>query len=264
MTNAFGVVHKRQQRSATERQAAGAVVGGAAAQGVYQGSGYAAKHVMDSTKFRSKMTNRDSKRVNSAKKAAGIPVGQAVRAQDYGRNYVDFFRSYPRDVPGWRARRLMARTHGGKTGTIVGGAVTAAGAVGGVKLAQTTQKKPKRQKIRVTPVKKSFERGEERWAPPWEVSKGLPSSLRRGVDKDALMMIPRDPKRPFDGASRLGDGISYSQSRVMANQLGQRAAKRIKNTRLARKPAAQQEWARQAARDIDEGEAFRNISRGKK
>lgn len=166
MISAFGIDHgdyvSKAVKDKTKRQietGGAAVIGGGAAQGIYQGAAYGPKKAIRDyyghntkmsefpkrakpTKAEAAKTRLASSRVGrtakiqppklqkdrkkaweSAKKAqtkAGIPPQGATKAK--------FYRTLPKTAPFARTQRVLGYTHAGKLGTAVGTGVTLAGA----------------------------------------------------------------------------------------------------------------------------------------
>lgn len=115
---------------------AAALLGGAAlGQGVYQGAGYHAARSNDA-KARVERKRLAAHGFSGAKQDrradrhfADHGLSRKEHTHRAGRAYTDMFRTYPLELPGAKVKRTLAWTHGGKTGTALGAAVTATGAL---------------------------------------------------------------------------------------------------------------------------------------
>lgn len=121
---------KGAKRRDAEHVAAAGVLGGGAAQGVYQAIGYEAKHRTARAEAKAGLS-----RAKKDKKLK--PVKRAHGAFTPG-----MYRNYPKDLPGAKTHRALGYTHRGKTGTALGTAVTLAGAAGAIKATKKAKEKP--------------------------------------------------------------------------------------------------------------------------
>lgn len=140
---------KEETRSAAAMGAATA--GGAlAGHGAYLGAGYGSQKLYIEPRFRAAKTGQPQKLLGityspgkegteyakfprkGGAKSAWFHHGEKFKGRSKSK---EFFRQWPKEVPGHRARRIMARTHAGKTGLAVDAAAMAAGAGGAYGLA---------------------------------------------------------------------------------------------------------------------------------
>jgi hypothetical protein len=123
-----------------------AVYGGAAGQAAYQLSGYGAKHankkINDPKIYKNPKTRRGGYTKPEYKKAIeGNKSKYGIKDPRKKSDWKGFQRNYPKDVPGGRVVRVLSRTHAGKSGMLVGGAATAAGAALAVKAGKKKDEK---------------------------------------------------------------------------------------------------------------------------
>lgn len=116
--------HKRSKKAGQ------VVVAGAGGQAAYQLAGVGAKQVNDRVvkprgEARSSLSREKRKKVWDAhRKEHGLRgTGHVQGAAD---RWTAAFRSYPKELPGWKAERALAHTHGGRSGLAVGTLATLA------------------------------------------------------------------------------------------------------------------------------------------
>ena len=115
-----------------------AVYGAAGGQAAYQLAGYAAKHgnrkINDPKVYKNPKTHRGGYTKPEYKKAVeGAKKKYGKRVKGEVTDWKSVYRNYPKDVPGSKLIRVVSRTHGGKSGMLVGTAATVAGGVAGIK-----------------------------------------------------------------------------------------------------------------------------------
>lgn len=102
-----------------------AVIGGAGAGLGYQGASYGLKVVdrRNERKIKADPVLQDKyNKYAHANKPRNVPSGD--------RAWVDYFRKYPKDLPGGKMKRVLSRTHAGKSGTAAMLGVSGLGAFG--------------------------------------------------------------------------------------------------------------------------------------
>ena len=109
---------KRKKLAESEglKDAGAAVAGGLGGQAAYQGSVYAAKHKV----------LRDTHRAYAEKKSSKNKINEATKSnkKKFGMGTPDFYRNYPKGLPGWKTNRTLGHLARGKTGTAVGAVAT--------------------------------------------------------------------------------------------------------------------------------------------
>lgn len=121
----YGTQRRRGQRKRDAvRTATAGVLGGAAGQGLYQAAGYEAKYRATTKEAKSGMT-----RAKKEKKLK--PVKRA-----HGAHTTGMYRNYPKDLPGAKIHRALGYTHRGKSGTLLGTAVTLGASAAAIKAAR--------------------------------------------------------------------------------------------------------------------------------
>lgn len=147
---------KDSQQKEAAREALGATAGGWAAQGAYQGAGYAAKHRAQ-RKYaygssgqgrQAFLTNPDGSKSFRTKSQSDKRIKAAEKQTGTRRGTPEFDRRYPKTLPEWKTHRVLGLTHRGKIGTAVGGTLTAAGTYGGAELASGQKKPFQREPVR--------------------------------------------------------------------------------------------------------------------
>jgi hypothetical protein len=122
---------KVKKADSRKRDAAAAVVGGAAGQSLYQAAGYGPKHYA--------LNNLEPKVTRSQRDKKLKPVKEA-----FGAYTPDMERNYPKDLPEWKIHRTLGHTHRGKWGMALGTAATLGGAAAGVAAAGSRKQVKKR------------------------------------------------------------------------------------------------------------------------
>jgi hypothetical protein len=110
------------------------VVGAGAGQGVYQGAGYAGKHierkVTNPKIYKDPKNRRGFTKTEYKKKIEGAKDKYGKRVEGKVTDWKSVYRNFPKDVPGGRLVRTLSHTHGGRTGVAVGTAATVTGGAG--------------------------------------------------------------------------------------------------------------------------------------
>lgn len=114
-------VAKALDRDDVDRFAAGGLAAGAA----YHVPSYGWEHNVARPKW--KRQTEDDPRLKARYEAHKAKHDLGPRG---GKEWKDFFRTYPRDLPGGAVRRTMAHTHAGKTGMALTAGFGAAGGIG--------------------------------------------------------------------------------------------------------------------------------------
>ena len=146
------VVHHNTKEK-KNKTTAGAVAGGLAGQGLYQAPAYATNNYIrprlgsnlsdaDRTAIRNGTMKRpahliegyEAAKPHKKRKSEARAHLAAHANKDGSPNYKRAFRNQPRNVPYHPATRIMAHTHGGKTGQALGTAATLGGAAVGAKI----------------------------------------------------------------------------------------------------------------------------------
>lgn len=114
-----------------QREANGIAAGAAAGAAAHQGS-YIPTKIADN-RYEGRIRNDPAakSKINAHRKTTGVsgkPNGDPT--------WKKFFRTYPTDVPGGRLKRVLSRTHGGKSGFFVGTSTIGAGAEAGRRLSK--------------------------------------------------------------------------------------------------------------------------------
>lgn len=150
-TGAAASVLTARRHGATEeaKEAAGATLGGWAAQGAYQGAGYGARNAARGIGG-SKVPRHELPHLKADEANFPDPAERAKRAQNakereqLNRHHprkVDQKRNTPLHWHGAKTERILGRTHGGKTGTALGTALTLGGVALGAEAA-SSKKRP--------------------------------------------------------------------------------------------------------------------------
>ena len=136
-----------------KRKSAGVAAGGLAAQGLYQGAGYATTHYIrgrtgqnlkrtDLTGIKAGTQPRGMLRADLADKK-GWEARMNTRRKHIAShttggktNWPKAYRSWPKEMPYARGSRTIGHTHTGRRGMVVGAGATALGALGGARAAR--------------------------------------------------------------------------------------------------------------------------------
>lgn len=180
--------HQAKADTATD-----AIYGGAAGQAAYQLSGYgtktANKKINDPKIYKDPKNRRGYTKPEYKKAIEDNKKVHGIKDPKMPSDWKGFQRDYPKNVPGGRVVRVLSRTHGGKSGMLIGTGAT----VGGAALAVNAGKKDN--------VKKSVD---AHVADPFEISKisaklKIVAGAKRGMFDAAGVTHPKMREKAYLG-----------------------------------------------------------------
>lgn len=123
---------QKVKKDIRRRDVDAAAVGSGGSLGAYHGVSYALKPL--DRKAERKIANDDvlREKARSYRKAAGLPKNAKAGDQ----RWINYFRNYPKDLPGARQKRILSRTHAGGSGALAAGTVAAVGGYGALRYSQ--------------------------------------------------------------------------------------------------------------------------------